>query len=248
MIRLSRKFSGRSRQGFSLIELLVAIGIIVILVSLLFPFAKNQIEAANAAKCLGNLRQIGVAAHQWMAENNNRMIYTRPQDGSSVPSSDPSRQSWVWLLAPYVGYTGDFASTEPCPAVFRCPSSASMTVRQDRTYCYNSTSASPGSGLGNMWGGYDESGRPIGKSALAIAHPSTYVMVFDVLLNDNRKIPWKNNDSCQWQVSYETKFPPGDPDVSRPHYQNRAMNLLFYDGHAARHSLPLPDEFYYFNL
>ena len=58
------------RQGFTLIELLVVIAIIAVLISLLLPAVQAAREAARRSQCRNNLKQIGLAEHNYHDVNN----------------------------------------------------------------------------------------------------------------------------------------------------------------------------------
>jgi len=58
-------------RAFTLVELLVVIAIIAMLASLLMPAIQSGVQKAKAAKCASNLRQIGIAVQQYVADPDN---------------------------------------------------------------------------------------------------------------------------------------------------------------------------------
>jgi prepilin-type N-terminal cleavage/methylation domain-containing protein/prepilin-type processing-associated H-X9-DG protein len=95
----SKRFPKKS--GFTLVELLVVIGIIALLISVLLPALQKARQQANLIYCSSNLRNIGNLVHEYAAENNGILPYSQglydPENVSSAMiSTYYSAAGWNW--------------------------------------------------------------------------------------------------------------------------------------------------------
>jgi prepilin-type N-terminal cleavage/methylation domain-containing protein/prepilin-type processing-associated H-X9-DG protein len=116
---------GRTPKAFTLVELLVVIGIIALLISILLPSLNRAREQAKTVQCLSNMRQMGSTLNMFASEHKGYLpkawFNDRPfsWDFWKPPAGElwnyPNGDTWEWsyILSTYVGKN---------EGVFRCPS------------------------------------------------------------------------------------------------------------------------------
>lgn len=110
-------------RGFTLIELLVVISIIAVLMSLLLPAVQNSREAARRTQCKNNMRQLGIALHNYHESLN---VFPPGVGGTGGSGSNGERLSGIVFLLPHLEQGPLWKKIKSAPLQGGAPDSASF--------------------------------------------------------------------------------------------------------------------------
>jgi prepilin-type N-terminal cleavage/methylation domain-containing protein/prepilin-type processing-associated H-X9-DG protein len=210
----SQKLKSTVHGGFTLIEILVVIGIIALLAALLFPALARVRESGRTKSCLSNMKQLGLAFQQYVQDSGRRYPgageYQKWGNGGHWVSGTNDNGTGTGKLADLATFvwTGQTANVEggalypyaKSPQIYICPSNADGRKKR-LSYSMNCAIA--------------------GMHDVRMSQPSDII----VLVDED-----KNNDGFWYAVNSTNSTDA----LTRVH--NNGGNLLFADGHAKFYS------------
>jgi prepilin-type N-terminal cleavage/methylation domain-containing protein len=264
-MHLSRPFLS-TRRGFTIVELLTVIAIILFLAGLLLPSLRRAVETAKLTKCISNIRQIGQATMLYAADNGGFAPFgpdaywkTGYFVSRSRDPADPSyaegypKNKWFAEYLP-VGKLGEMARVAYCPMGGRYGNQGPVfTVQEGKeTKVFNNVSYGVNPSLIQTKWFYGDDNNPGGSADRycvplpQVQHPGQVCLWIE---GSRSKLGWPQRDGVTGRHYVQSKVPNRDEPVDSgfPIWEQRGMATVYYvDQHIAalkmREEVPPSDD------
>ncbi|HEX8915956.1 MAG TPA: type II secretion system protein [Humisphaera sp.] len=242
-----RRSSPRCRSAFTLVELLVVIGIIALLMSILLPTLGRAKEQANAIKCASNLRQLGQAFVMYANNNGGAFPFLSWNDGTRLYAED-----WLWWQAvradqidqssvqPYAGFGKNNLEMLRCPAddLTRVKANSAVCGPYPVSYAVNMYMASGATNALNRTGVTPD--MRVAKKMTDVREPAEKVLLIEEdpsTIDDGHVVIWQpvgGMNLLSIRHNMGRRREDDNPTAANPVPNPQCMgNVVYVDGHAA---------------
>lgn len=235
----------KNTTAFTLVELLVVIGIIAVLISLLLPALNKARAQANEVKCLSNMKQIGLGVSMYVAENKNQLpfcnwesdvnanksaayghgwLFSGPDFRKDFPAGSDLNGGWNAQHPPIDGVkTGVLWQYIKNLEVYHCPLAVSDNwagTEWMTSYLMNGAECGYGR-LGNAGNNLNVPGLKINR----FKRPAEQVMYWEV--EEKQGFEGQGGSGAAWN---DGSSQPQEEAMADRH--SKGANVMYYDGHA----------------
>jgi prepilin-type N-terminal cleavage/methylation domain-containing protein/prepilin-type processing-associated H-X9-DG protein len=234
------------RKAFTLVELLVVVGIIALLVAILLPALNKARQTATAVQCQSNLRQIGIAFFNYATENHDYI----PPHGYAFQFLDGTRGATFYHHLGKGGYLAQMQTFKGplfnIPStrfnVTRCPAETGSSFFGMSGYTYFDVETMAGSYVMNF--SIAQHAHYVGYGGLdpAKCFRKRFLRGPETMRSSEARIVVDTPDwGAFWVLAYfdyniDAPFATSFPETSYAYrHPGRTLNALYMDGHVAAH-------------
>jgi len=216
----------KMKKGFTLIELLVVIAIIAVLISLLLPAVQSAREAARRAQCVNNLKQIGLALHNYESSFSSFPVCIADETASATNTGDiwggnggNNLLSWRALILPQMEANNAYNAMNTSRAMSSASGATQWTaymVANNAWICPsddNLNGVSPGfRSSSGVWGNYPNGTTPTNPATNA-AEPRIPVANYQGSFGDNYAVGALTSPQPTWETPQAGNPVAGQPRI-----------------------------------